>query len=158
MLSNSAPILVLILCLTSAVKAVEEQEKQQQAQKPQQDTNQPQEQQSFQVPTMDLTPEQTALAREGIRQILSQVPAQTVEPLFETIDGYCKAFDAICSLTCEERGAGGGEGAQGNENSAKTGSYRMGGCVNKSAMSVASAQATCVCAGYDLTDRVNFAV
>lgn len=164
MLSKPASILVLTFYLTSALKAVDAQQQLQQGQPIQQDATQSQDQQSFQVPAMDLTPEQDALAREGIRQMLSQVPAQTVEPLFETMDGYCKAFSAICSLTCEEReavgaeGAEGEEGAQGIEDSAKTESRRVGGCAKKSALSVALAQATCICLGYDLTDRVNFAV
>ncbi|GJJ69868.1 hypothetical protein EMPS_02217 [Entomortierella parvispora] len=152
MRSNSTSILVLILCLTSAVKAVEEQENQQ-GRASQQDADQPPPQQSFQLSPLDLTSDQLSMAREGIRAILSQVPAQTVEPLFETMDGYCKAFDAVCSLACEERGDGGDI-----DGSEKSGSRRKGGCMDKSAMSVSLAQATCVCAGYDLTDRVNFAV
>ncbi|KAG0057682.1 hypothetical protein BGZ83_005621 [Gryganskiella cystojenkinii] len=162
MRSNPTSLLVFILCLASAVKAAEdnisqqEQEQQTKQEEPTQNESSTatsnQQQSSFQIPPMELTSEQATMFREGARQFLSQVPAQTVEPLFETIDGYCKAFESICTLACNERRPDATSAFE-QEFSKPT-----QGCENLSARSVALAHASCVCAGYDLTDRVNFAV
>ncbi|KAF9354076.1 hypothetical protein BGX26_008105 [Mortierella sp. AD094] len=34
---------------------------------------------------------------------MAKVPIKTVEPLITTMGGYCKAFDALCTFSCQER-------------------------------------------------------
>ena len=151
---HPASLLTFVVCLATVVKAADEllqQEQTQEQQQPKDDPTDSNNQQSFQIPPMEPTPEQIAMVREGARQILSQVPAQIVEPLFETMDGYCKAFESICTLVCAERQS------STTSVSGKEGELSMG-CADISVPSVALAQASCICAGYDFTDRVNFAM
>lgn len=178
---STQALLALALCLATvnALRDPSPEQKQEQ-----QDQQQQQQQTSFDVPPVELTEEQLKLARQGIKDILATVPIQTVEPLFSTMRGYCKAFSVMCTLACEERRLSESEyelGTDQNERKRKlhgnqSGSQNdeahggadtkadgdaeetTGRCGHPEAKSAAQAQAMCQCAGYDLTDRVNFAM
>ncbi|KAF9425130.1 hypothetical protein BGZ94_007811 [Podila epigama] len=168
-----ANLAVLLLCL-SVIRAQQEQvqvEQQQQQQQEQQQQQQEQSQQqpqqqafeapapasapaSEQFPRLELTNEEIREAREGIKKILAQLPVHTVEPLVLTGPTYCKAFENLCNLSCEERLriTSPEETAEEDE-----GVIRRG-CANPDAASVFHAAALCQCAGIDMTDRINFAL
>ncbi|KAF8932003.1 hypothetical protein BGZ58_007291 [Dissophora ornata] len=146
------------------VNALQESTQDQKAQQQQQQT-------TFDAPYV-ATDEQVALAKQGIKEILSQMPVERVEPLFDTMDGYCRAFSSLCSLACDERRQSmmivdtetrddknknkeDGEEIEDDKEETVKGA---GMCANTEARSVALAGASCQCARFDLTNRVNFAI
>ncbi|KAG0244236.1 hypothetical protein BGX31_009516 [Mortierella sp. GBA43] len=158
----------MALCIATASAVQESSEDQ---------TEQHRQQAPFDASPIEISDDQMRSARQGIKDILAMVPIQTVEPLFSTMDGYCKAFSAVCTLACEERGQSTFEPKQApHQDRIRKRKYRdqsenqdtdedhvntiraTGSCAHPEAKSVVHAQAICQCAGYDLTDRVNFAV
>ena len=105
-------------------------------------------QQQQQAAPQELTPEEMEIAKEGIRQILSQLPFQHAEPLVNSVEGYCSTFEVLCTAACKERM---------NEEDANTSTTTLG-CTNPIALTIGAAEASCKCASFDLTDRVNFAM
>ncbi|KAF9906972.1 hypothetical protein EC991_011447 [Linnemannia zychae] len=108
-------------------------------------------QQQQQGPPQELSPEEFELAKEGIRQILVQLPIQHVEPLVNTMEGYCSTFEVLCTAACKERMNGA------DEDSEAPTTVRLG-CANPGALTIGTASASCRCASYDMTDRINFAI
>lgn len=100
------------------------------------------------------------MAKEGIRQILNQLPIQHVEPLVNTMDGYCSTFGALCTVACKERiinnDADYEEEVKGP--TTKTKPALSLGCANPKALTIGTAGASCQCASFDMTDRINFAM
>ncbi|KAF9153769.1 hypothetical protein BG015_002691 [Linnemannia schmuckeri] len=103
-----------------------------------------------------LTPEEFEMAKNGIRQILGQLPIQHVEPLINTMEGYCKTFGTLCTVACKERMIDNDE--EGVQGSTKTKTALSLGCANPKALTIGTAGASCQCASYDMTDRINFAI
>ncbi|KAG0297512.1 hypothetical protein BGZ96_006021 [Linnemannia gamsii] len=128
--------------------------------KPKQQQRQGQKQQGAPVPPPELTPEEFNMAKEGIRQILSQLPIQQFEPLVNTMDGYCSTFGALCTVACKERmtddTADYEEEVKGSKRKAKP--VLSLGCANPKALTIGTAGASCQCASFDMTDRINFAI
>ncbi|KAG0219936.1 hypothetical protein BGX33_011410 [Mortierella sp. NVP41] len=107
---------------------------------------QPQQQQ--QTAPQELTPEEFEMAKDGIRQILGQLPIQHVEPLVNTMEGYCSSFGALCTAACKERMT---------DEDAKSSTLSLG-CADPKALTIGTAGASCKCASFYMTDRVNFAI
>ncbi|KAG0319301.1 hypothetical protein BGZ97_002414, partial [Linnemannia gamsii] len=120
----------------------------------------PEQQQEEPAPPQGMTPEELELAKEGIRQILDQLPIQRVEPLVSTMDGYCSTFEALCTASCKEKmidyDADNEEEVKGS--ATKTKQALSLGCANPKALTIGTAGASCQCASFDLTDRINFAL
>ncbi|KAG0259827.1 hypothetical protein BG011_002348 [Mortierella polycephala] len=95
----------------------------------------------------EATEEDVERFKDGLRQMIAQLPIQPIEPLVATMDGYCTAFESLCSTICSERTTDGNE----SEETAI-------GCADPKAISIVHADASCKCAGFDLTTRVNFAL
>lgn len=94
------------------------------------------------------------MAKEGIRQILGQLPIQHVEPLINTMEGYCSAFGPLCIAACKERMTDGEEEAQG---STKAKALRLR-CAYPQALTIGTAGASYQYAPYDMTDCINAAM
>ncbi|KAG0351917.1 hypothetical protein BG005_008593 [Podila minutissima] len=110
------------------------------------------------------TADQFAQAKSGLQQLMAEMNVKHVEPLFNTMDGYCSAFKGLCTAACAERiklsktqDRQDGEIAV-EDASEYAGGQEVKGCIDPQAQTVASAGAMCQCAGYDMTDRINFAV
>jgi len=99
------------------------------------------------------SPEDLYTAKEGIKAMLSQFPIQHVESLVSTMDGYCTSFHNLCHTACKELITEEEEVTMDKEQEKK-----ISGCLDPKARSVSSAGASCQCAGYDFTDRINFAM
>ncbi|KAF9140883.1 hypothetical protein BGX30_005826 [Mortierella sp. GBA39] len=121
--------------------------------------NQQQQQQDQQqplgAPPQELTPEEFEMAKDGIRQILGQLPIQYVEPLVNTMEGYCSTFGAFCTAACKERMTDDEE--EEVQGSTRTKALSLG-CADPQALTIGTAGASCQCASYDMTDRINFAI
>ncbi|KAG0333024.1 hypothetical protein BG004_001003 [Podila humilis] len=129
----------------------------------------------FKPTTPDVVTEDQALdAKQAIQQLLAQLPVKRVEPLFTTLDGYCTAFKGLCTAACNERiklsktrdrdrvevviQMEDTDYQTSEQQSRQQPRQEIKGCVDPLAGNVASAGAACKCAGYDMTDRINFAV
>lgn len=122
---------------------------------PEQQQRQQDQQQPLGAPPQELTPEEFEMAKEGIRQILGQLPIQHVEPLVNTMEGYCSTFGALCTAACKERMTDDGE--EEVQGSTMTDALRLG-CADPQASTIGTAGASCRCVSYDMTDRINFAM
>lgn len=155
-------LVVLLLCL-AAIRAEQEQQQQQKEQPPSTQQH-PLQHQASDTPqqlslTPTLSPEELKVARTEIRKLLSDLPIQTVEPLVETPQSYCKAFNALCTIACEERlGTTGQPQATSGEDKSSSSKIASAECADLNAKTVFHAGAKCECAGLDMTDRVNFAL
>jgi len=156
-------LVVLLLCL-AAIRAEQEQQLQQQKEQPPATQQQPLQHQESDTPqqlslTPALSPNELKVARIEIRKLLSDLPIQTVEPLVETPRSYCKAFNALCTIACEERlGTTGQPQATSDEDKSSSSEITSAACADLNAKTVFHAGAKCECAGLDMTDRVNFAL
>ncbi|KAG9067567.1 hypothetical protein KI688_012352 [Linnemannia hyalina] len=123
---------------------------------PKQQQQQQDQRQPLGAPPQELTPEEFEMAKDGIRQILGQLPIQHVEPLVNTMEGYCSTFGALCTAACKERMT------DDDDEEEVQGSTRMKGlslgCADHQALTIGTAGASCQCASYDMTDRINFAI
>ncbi|KAG0078667.1 hypothetical protein BGZ90_004667 [Linnemannia elongata] len=108
-------------------------------------------QQPVGAPPQELTPEEFDMAKEGIRQILGQLPIQHVEPLINTMEGYCSTFGALCTAACKER-------MTDDDEEEEVQGSKVLGCTDPQALTIGTAGASCQCASYDMTDRINFAI
>lgn len=122
--------------------------------KQQQQQQQHDQQQPLGAPPQELTPEEFEMAKEGIRQILGQLPIQHVEPLVNTMEGYCSTFGALCTAACKERMT---DDYEEEEEQGSTKTLRLG-CADLQALTIGTAGASCQCASYDMTNRINFAM
>ncbi|KAF9116388.1 hypothetical protein BGX27_003071 [Mortierella sp. AM989] len=93
------------------------------------------------------TDEEIEFVTDQARELFSHLPIQYFEPLVNTLEGYCTSFTDLCNTACRERAP---------ERTAQE--KTVVGCTNPDAKDIADAHATCLCTGYDLTERVNFAV
>ncbi|KAF9924417.1 hypothetical protein FBU30_005621 [Linnemannia zychae] len=97
----------------------------------------------------ELTTEEVQMAKEGLRQILSQVPMHYVEPLVNTVDSYCSSFEILCNITCKDHLL--------DEPTASENILSFN-CANPKALTIGTAKASCQCGGQDMTERINFAI
>ncbi|KAG0077930.1 hypothetical protein BGZ93_009236 [Podila epicladia] len=164
--------IALALCL-SIVHAQDQQatfdtpsQQQQEAQQPEQEKWQTTPDDYPFKPTAPSPPtaDQLAQAKSGLQQLMAELNVKHVEPLFNTMDGYCFAFKGLCTAACAERiklsktqDRRDGEIAM-EDASDYAGGQEVKGCIDPQAQTVAAAGALCQCAGYDMTDRINFAV
>ncbi|KAF9392153.1 hypothetical protein CPB97_003798 [Podila verticillata] len=162
-------LVVLLLCL-AAIRAEQEQQQRQQEQPPS-TQQQPLQQQAFDTPqqhspALTLSPEELDQARAELHKLLSDLPIQTVEPLVETPRSYCRAFNALCTIACEERlemteqprATSGKDTSSSSSSSLSSPEIASAVCADPNAKTVFNAGAKCECAGLDMTDRVNFAL
>lgn len=110
-----------------------------------------------------VTPDQIAQAKLGLQQLMAELNVKHVEPLFNTMDGYCSAFKGLCTAACAERIKLSKTQDRRDveiavEDASDQAMREVKGCLDPQAPTVASAGAVCQCAGYDMTDRINFAV
>ncbi|KAG0335084.1 hypothetical protein BG000_007812 [Podila horticola] len=109
------------------------------------------------------TADQFTQAKSGLQQLMAELNLKHVEPLFNTMDGYCAAFKGLCTAACAERTRLSKTEDRRDveiavEDASDHGRQEIKGCIDPQAQKVASAGAVCQCAGYDMTDRINFAV
>ncbi|KFH65834.1 hypothetical protein MVEG_07937 [Podila verticillata NRRL 6337] len=110
-----------------------------------------------------VTPDEVEQAKSSLQQLMAKLNVKHVEPLFNTMDGYCSAFKGLCTASCAERiKLSKTQDRRDVEIAVEDASDQMSGevkgCVDPQAQTVASAGALCQCVGYDMTDRINFAV
>lgn len=110
-----------------------------------------------------VTPDQVEQAKLGFQQLMAKLNLKHVEPLFNTMDGYCSAFKGLCTAACAERIKLSKTQDRRDveiavEDASDQISGEVKGCIDPQAQTVASAGAVCQCVGYDMTDRINFAV
>ncbi|KAF8930339.1 hypothetical protein BGZ47_000605 [Haplosporangium gracile] len=88
-----------------------------------------------------LPSEEFEMAKDRIRQILGQLPIQHVEPLVNTMEGYCTTFGALCTAACKGRMVDDDEEEVQGSTRIKTALSL--GCANPKALTIGAAGASC---------------
>ncbi|KAG0337084.1 Replication factor C (RF-C) subunit [Podila humilis] len=158
---RSQLVLVLLFCTLVMIQAEQspqnerQQQEQQQQQKTCDDTPVTPADAAPLIKPIELSPKQLQTAQTELRNVMKQLPVQRVEPLIETSSGYCRAFEALCLIACEERLERRRWLTQQQEEQEETttGKIKSSKCVSPHSQSVFHAGAKCECAGVDMTDR-----
>ncbi|KAG0016682.1 hypothetical protein BGZ81_011093 [Podila clonocystis] len=157
--THAVVALALWLCIVHAQEQqttfdTSSQQQSQQQQQPQQPEEEPWQVTADDYPFKPTEPspptaDEVTQAKSGLQQLMAELNLKHVEPLFNTMDGYCTAFKGLCTAACAERiklsktqDRRDGEIAV-EDASDYAGGQEVKGCIDPQAQTVASAGAMC---------------